>query len=65
MHRLGVLDTVVDKVLNHVIPGVRGTYNRWQYFFEKKDALERYASFLASIEGRNVYRLDDARARKA
>lgn len=49
MHRLGVLDTVVDRVLNHVIPGVRGVYNRWHYFPEKKSALEKWADFLDDL----------------
>jgi integrase len=35
MHRLKVPDTVVDKVLNHTIGGVRGIYNRYEYFDEK------------------------------
>ncbi len=47
MHRLGILDTVVDAVLNHVIPGVRGTYNRWHYFPEKKDTLNGRTSLSA------------------
>ena len=39
MARLGVDDIVIEMVLGHVLPGVKGTYNRYRYFPEKRAAL--------------------------
>jgi hypothetical protein len=36
-------------VLNHVISGVEGTYDRHSYEDEKRDALERLARLLRQI----------------
>ncbi len=62
MHRLGVLDTVVDAVLNHTIGGVRGVYNRWHYAPEKRAALEQWAAFLVEGTGSNVVPIDPHRS---
>jgi integrase len=43
MSRAGVLADIAERVLGHVIPGVRGVYDRWAYLEEKRDALERLA----------------------
>lgn len=49
MNALGVQDTTVDRVLSHVIPGVSGVYNKHKYLDEKRDALERWATFLITL----------------
>jgi integrase len=38
-----------ERVLGHVIGGVRGVYDRHAYLDEKRDALERWAAHLAGI----------------
>jgi integrase len=49
MSRAGVGSNIAERVLGHVIPGVRGVYDRHSYFAEKRDALERMASLVAEI----------------
>jgi integrase len=49
LSRLGVQTEVSEAVLGHAIPGVRGTYDRHQYFGEKADALARLADELGRI----------------
>jgi integrase len=52
MARLKVEPWVVEKVLNHQtgqLSGVAGVYNRWGYFDEKQEALERWATDLQRI----------------
>lgn len=46
---LGVDRFVAERALNHKVRGVEGTYNRYDYFDARKDALERWASLLDSI----------------
>jgi integrase len=38
-----------ERVLGHVIPGVRGVYDRHEYVVEKREALERLAALLERI----------------
>ena len=38
-----------ERVLGHAIPGIRGIYDRHEYFEEKKDALERLAAMIEEI----------------
>jgi integrase len=40
---------VAERVIGHVIGGVRGVYDRHAYIDEKRDALERWAVHLAGI----------------
>jgi integrase len=54
--RLGVHPHVRERVLNHVIPGVEGVYDRhsWfnekrDWFNEKRDALNTYDAFLRGL----------------
>jgi integrase len=49
MVRAGVLPHVVEKVLNHVTPGIAGVYQHHNWLEEKKAALEALASLLAKI----------------
>jgi integrase len=43
MSRAGVPSDIAERVLGHVIPGVRGVYDRHSYEPEKRDALEQLA----------------------
>ena len=49
MSRAGVDPNVAEMVLGHVIPGVRGVYDRHSYLVEKRNALERLASLVNGI----------------
>ena len=49
MQSLGFTDEVVDRVLNHVLPGVRRTYNRFPRDPEKRIALEAWAQHVEAI----------------
>lgn len=47
--RAGVPGDIGERVLGHVIPGVRSVYDRYEYLDEKRDALKRLASLLDQI----------------
>lgn len=49
MARIGVDAFVVDRVLNHKLPRITGTYNLYGYDAEKREALERWAVELGRI----------------
>jgi integrase len=52
MARLGVVPHVADKILNHqagTISGVAAVYQRHDFLFERKDALDRWGAYLAQI----------------
>jgi hypothetical protein len=49
MARAGVRPDISERVLAHVIPGVEGIYDRYEYLAEKRDALERLAALLDRI----------------
>ena len=49
MARAGVSSDIAERVLGHVLPGIRGVYDRHSYVAEKRDALERLVSLLTSI----------------
>ncbi len=40
---------VIEKILNHVEPGVRGIYNQFQYLSERKEALCKWSEHVASL----------------
>jgi integrase len=67
MSRAGVPSDNAERVLGHVIPGVRGVYDRHAYLDEKRDALDRLAALVATIlnppDG-NVRRLDEKRLKR-
>lgn len=50
MAALGVDRFVAERALNHKVRDVEGVYNRYDYFEERKGALERWAQWLAAIE---------------
>ena len=49
MARAGVSSDIAERVLGHVIPGVRGVYDRHSYITEKLDALEKLAALISKI----------------
>jgi integrase len=64
MQRAGVRPDLSERVLAHVIPGVEGVYDRYEYLAEKRDALERLASLIGRIlhPADNVASLERRRA---
>jgi len=49
MARAGVRPDISERVLAHVIPGVEGIYDRYEYLPEKRDALEKLAAMVESV----------------
>jgi hypothetical protein len=49
MSRAGVSSDHAERVLGHVIPGVRGVYDRHEYAAEKRAALEKLDAQIARI----------------
>jgi len=47
---LGVRREVAERCLGHKLRGVEGTYDRYDYFRERRAALESWAALLLSIE---------------
>lgn len=47
--KLGFANEVIDAVLNHVLPGVRGIYNRYRYDKEKEAAMRAWEEKLRGI----------------
>jgi integrase len=63
---LGVPPHVAEKVLNHKLKGVEGRYDRYDYFEERKDALNQWAALMGQLEqgGANVIPIHEKRAGK-
>ena len=49
MVRAGVRPDISERVLGHVISGVEGTYDRYSYAEEKREALEKLATIIGRI----------------
>ena len=49
MSRAGVPSDVAELCLGHIIPGIRGTYDRHSYLDEKRDAFEKLAKLVCTI----------------
>ena len=49
LHELRIDGDVAEAILSHKEPGIRGVYNHYEYFDEKRHALELWASHLAVI----------------
>jgi integrase len=65
MQRGGVRPDISERVLAHTIKGVEGTYDRWAYLPEKRDALTALAALIDRITNStdNVTSLVERRAR--
>lgn len=46
---MGVSADIGERILGHVIGGVRGVYDRYQFLREKREALDRWAAHLDGI----------------
>ena len=58
LHSLRVAPHVVEACLNHISghkAGVAGTYNKYEYFDEKHDAVERWARWISLVTDRDLY----------
>ena len=49
MSRAGVQPDIGERVLGHVIPGVRGVYDRHTYLEEKREALKLLSALVFNI----------------
>jgi integrase len=49
MSRAGVAPDVAERCLGHVIGGIRGVYDRWEYLAEKRAAFEALADLVEGI----------------
>ena len=49
LSRAGVAPDIGERVLGHVIGGIRGTYDRHEFIAEKRDALERLGALVRRI----------------
>jgi integrase len=62
LSKLRIDRDIREAVLAHTRPGVEGVYDRHDYLLEKKDALERWASYVRNlssheVEATNIVRL--------
>ena len=49
MKRAGISRDISERCLAHVIPGVEGVYDRYDYLVEKRDAFDRLAALIQRI----------------
>jgi integrase len=54
LSRLKVLPHIAERVLNHAQERIPGTYDRYEYLDEKREALEKWATHLASLKERTA-----------
>jgi integrase len=54
MAKLGVALHIAERCLNHRIPGVAGTYDRHDYFEERREALEIWAARVQTCEAGEI-----------
>jgi integrase len=48
--KLGVADTVAERVLNHAVLGMAGVYNKHDYLDEMRLALDKWAAHLTGVQ---------------
>lgn len=56
MASMGVPRLVISKILNHVEPGITRVYDRHSYDAEKREALERWATYIEDLLKENSQR---------
>ena len=47
--RIGIASDISERLLGHIIAGVRGAYDRHDYLDQKRDALERWGAHLTAL----------------
>ncbi len=52
INAMGVAPHVVEKMLNHTLPGVMAIYNRAEYLPERQQALEAWSEWLVALVGK-------------
>src|SRR6218665_1627646 len=40
--RMGIESSIAERALNHAVGGVEATYNQWDYFSERREALDHW-----------------------
>jgi integrase len=60
LNEQGVRPDVVEAILGHVIPGIRGVYNLAQHVDARRRALERWADYVTGRKGAEVLPLRSA-----
>lgn len=50
MRKLGILRDISEMCLNHKLPGVEGIYDQYNYYAERRAALETWTQFLLACE---------------
>lgn len=63
MAAIGVDRFVAERALNHKLRDVEGTYNQYDYFDERKNALHRWATMLGAISRGEPYNVVSIRSR--
>ena len=60
---LGIPPHIAEKCLNHKLTGVEGRYDRYNYFDERRAALQQWADLLEQLEkgSENVIPLHEKR----
>jgi integrase len=51
LNDMGTAPHIVERMLNHVLPGVMAVYNRADYDAERRDALEAWSNYLLGFVG--------------
>jgi hypothetical protein len=67
MSRAGVPSDHAERCLGHVLPGIRGTYDRHEYLNEKHHAFEALSALIERIVNPvvNVVALSESRTKAA
>lgn len=50
LHEQGWNTDVIEKALNHTMPGVRGVYNRAEYLDKRREMLQSWADYLDALK---------------
>ena len=51
---MGIAPHVVERMLNHTLPGLMETYNRATYDAERREALEAWSAYLLGFSGESA-----------
>ncbi len=54
MGGLGIPPYIVEKILNHTMPGIMAVYNHQEYLPERREALERWGAYLDRLQSADL-----------